>query len=428
LFNDFGLQGAVQPIELLADDIDGDGIIDVAMRSASGINFAYGNGGRSFTLQTTNLGTGGFYILAEHMDVSDVNGDGFKEIFSVRSTGFFYYPNNGGRSFGDAVPLESPPGALIGTDFFLLDVDEDPGEDILYALDDVLTVYSSNNDGTFAPGALSQIDHRINRKFIIADMNGDGALDLVSIQSGGANTVTIDFSKATSDGVLIGADGEFSTLVELPGGGWERRYKDGMVVEFNAAGLQTAIVDRQGNRIEYAYDAEGRLVTKTDQVGGVTTFAYGPSGQISSITYPDGRVTAFEVDTLGNLVEVMEPTGGNLVYNYDENGRLVRVTDENGHKITHSYGSAGDYKGTIYPDGSTITTNAGSFLGVDLTAPQPLSFVAPEDRVTLHTDERGGVTEVTVNEFGAIAKTVETWSRGWFDPTMPILRTSASTK
>ena len=71
-----------------------------------------------------------------------------------------------------------------------------------------------------------------------------------------------------------GPPGDFSTLVENGDGTFTRTLKDGIQINFDADGLQTSIVDRNGNETTFAYDASDRLISITDPAGLVTTLSY----------------------------------------------------------------------------------------------------------------------------------------------------------
>ena len=81
------------------------------------------------------------------------------------------------------------------------------------------------------------------------------------------------------------------------------RLKNGNEVDFDPDGLQTALIDRNGNTTSYGYDAQQRLTTITDPTGEVTALAY--SGEhLDTITDPAGRVTTFTHASEGNLIQV----------------------------------------------------------------------------------------------------------------------------
>jgi hypothetical protein len=58
-----------------------------------------------------------------------------------------------------------------------------------------------------------------------------------------------------SSGTFTAPQGEFSSLRRNDDGSYTRRLTDGTQVHFDAQGLQTAVVDRNGNATIYAYEA-----------------------------------------------------------------------------------------------------------------------------------------------------------------------------
>ncbi|WP_158541270.1 hypothetical protein [Ruegeria sp. A3M17] len=52
--------------------------------------------------------------------------------------------------------------------------------------------------------------------------------------------VRVHFSKPSATGKFVLGLGEFSTLERLDKGTWQRHYKDGNIVLFDASGQQTA--------------------------------------------------------------------------------------------------------------------------------------------------------------------------------------------
>ncbi|NKC15784.1 MAG: hypothetical protein GKR94_27370 [Gammaproteobacteria bacterium] len=136
-------------------------------------------------------------------------------------------------------------------------------------------------------------------------------------------------------GAFASPDADFGTLVQWPDNRYTHTTRYGIVHEFNTQGLQTARIDRNGNR----------LIRVTDPVGLITHCAYS-GGTLKTITDPANRVTTFNHDGNGNLTEVIYPGNsnrrfayaGNLMvtqrderrpvttYHYDANQRMVRAT------------------------------------------------------------------------------------------------------
>ena len=399
------------PLEIRAVDIDGDGRLDVAHRTDRGVNFSFNNGNRSFSSARTQLGGTTQNFLGEYMRFSDLDGDGRKEMIYSTTSQLRVFPNTSGRGFGAATALARPAEVSSFGAIEMVDANADGNEDILFSSGSSVFVYLGNGDGTFLPFEDGFLD-RGTSLTKVADLDGDGSLDLITAQR---FTVTIFFSKPGGSGRYIAGAGEFSELNRLPDGTWERRYKNGMIAVFDANGLQTAEVDTQGNRIEYAYGADDRLVSKTDQVGGVTSFAYDALGRLATITYPDGRETAFEYDDQENLNEITEPTGSKVSFEYNDEGQLVSTTNQNGNSTLYSYDATGNMSGATYPDGSNINNQVAASLGLvdGLGGPaaQPVVYVEPEDRVTTVTDRKGEVTTVEVNAFGSVIKTTDPLGR-----------------
>jgi RHS repeat-associated protein len=106
---------------------------------------------------------------------------------------------------------------------------------------------------------------------------------------------------------------------------------DGTQVNFNTAGYQTSVVDRNGNTTSYVYDGSNRLHTITDWHGLTTTLSYDTStGVLSSITGPAGAVTHFESDAwdAGDLMGIQDAAGlGSVAYGYDTAHRMTFFGD-----------------------------------------------------------------------------------------------------
>ncbi|MGR9099877.1 MAG: PKD domain-containing protein, partial [Gammaproteobacteria bacterium] len=111
---------------------------------------------------------------------------------------------------------------------------------------------------------------------------------------------------ATSD--YESQPGDYSSLKANDDGGFTRTLKNGTQIHFNAEGLQTDVVDRNGNVTHYDYNPQQQLVSITDPVDRVTTFAY-LDGHLDTVTDPAGRVTRFQFDDDNNLIKVIFPDG-----------------------------------------------------------------------------------------------------------------------
>lgn len=404
-------------LQIITGDVDGDGALDVAFRTDGGMSFffnhvAVSGNPRGYRTEALIAGTGGVNLLGKYAAIHDFDSDGLMDVVYSNETELQFVRNLTGREFADPVILPRPPSADTAMFVALGDADGDGLTDIIASGNGEVVVYSSNGDGTFKPFESGLVDYSFN-EMALADLNEDGSLDLISTSRFVAR---VHYSQPSASGEFVSGNGEFSTLVRLEDGTWQRTYKDGTVVEYDENGLQTALVDTQGNRKTYAYDTDGRLASITDQVGGVTLFTYEPVlGRLATVTYPDGRVTSFEFDDAGNLTEAVEPTFSTVSFSYDEEGRLISSTNQNGNTSNYSYDAMGNLMGVELPDGSAIANQVASSLGLidglGDPATHPLRFVAPEDQVTTVTDRKGQVTEIVVNEFGATVQVTDPLGR-----------------
>lgn len=94
--------------------------------------------------------------------------------------------------------------------------------------------------------------------------------------------------------------GFFRRLIENPDGTYTLRFADQETWIFDAldgmpqAGKLIGVVDRNGNRLSYAYDALGRLETVTDTLDRDIQIAYNADGFIESVTDFAGRQVRYE--------------------------------------------------------------------------------------------------------------------------------------
>ncbi|MCO1613333.1 DUF6531 domain-containing protein [Micromonospora sp. CPM1] len=159
--------------------------------------------------------------------------------------------------------------------------------------------------------------------------------------------------------------------------------------EYGAFDLVTAEIDDEGNRTEYAYDTELRLVRVTNPAGATWSYTYDPNGRMVSETDFDGRTQRYVYDAAGQLVERTDAAGEVTHYTYDLLGRLVeRRTGESVTRL--AYDAAGrvvpaegdaspirpehDAAGRVVTEplnGATVSTSSGGSLPEPGTAPVP---------------------------------------------------------
>ncbi len=206
--------------------------------------------------------------------------------------------------------------------------------------------------------------------------------------------------------------GDTSVLVENANGTFTRTTKDGVVDQYDAQGLLSQTVDRNGNTTSYSYDGAGRLTQITDPVGFATTFSYA-GGQLDTITGPAGRVTSFSHDAAGNLVQVTLPDGTSRAFTYDARHLLVAQTDEAGFQTRYQYDPYGRLVASDWPDGSRRTMTSLQKAGlVDPTSglgtqASPAPVVRPAAAQSALTDGEGRTFVMRGDRFGQAASNTD---------------------
>lgn len=161
------------PTDLALADANGDGHLDAIVAGASGVyvHFGFGDGVLSspahpFSTSTTSI------------DAGDLDGDGRAEIVATGAS----YPLIVLRSTGlTQFTVELQPALAGAQSLRLADLEGDGALDLVFAIenDRLVAVHAGNGDGTLAPAA--HYLARSPRSIDVGDVNGDGALDLAAI-------------------------------------------------------------------------------------------------------------------------------------------------------------------------------------------------------------------------------------------------------
>jgi len=106
-------------------------------------------------------------------------------------------------------------------------------------------------------------------------------------------------------------------------------------------GTLLAVTNPTGQVTRYGgYDAAGRVGYVLDANGHRTDFTYDAYGRLNAATRQfDGAVTDYDHDPLGNLSALHLPEGNTVTYTYDAGRRLTRITDDLGNYLQYTYDS-----------------------------------------------------------------------------------------
>ncbi len=243
----------------------------------------------------------------------------------------------------------------------------------------------------------------------------DNAWAGVDVTPDGQNIIISDAGAESiyvyTRGTIFDSAGDYTTLVKKDDGTYDRIAIDGTTFHFDAAGLQTSVVDANGNETIYEYDTEGRLTTITDPVNLVTTFNYA-GGLLSSIEDPANRTTFFE-HAVGNLTRITDSDGTFRTFNYDFQHHLTLSRSKRGENTIYRYDSAGRHSQTELPDSSTRFITAQSTFGLINytsgvgTEMNPASPARPINAVASYVDGESRITLIKTGQFGEATEITE---------------------
>gem|GEM_PF-2437065 len=181
----------------------------------------------------------------------------------------------------------------------------------------------------------------------------------------------------------------------------------GELLDFNFDGVLLRTEDRNGNAIDYGYDASKRLVSIGQAGGRTMTLNYDSQNRVSTVSLPGGRTVTYSYDASGNLVSAQPdaPSGFRARYSYDADHNLTQIQDENGNATaTQSYDVYGRITSTAQPGVATpfletydLASRTSQMTGPD-GASRKTEFNTDNDPTKV-TDARGNPTTFTYNSY-----------------------------
>jgi hypothetical protein len=279
-----------QPVFIVATDLNGDGRLDLVTADgfSQSLTVLLGNGDGTFTA-AARPATGNY---PDGIAVGDFNQDGIPDLAVTN-----YYDSTitillgkGDGTFTAAAGLTTPDDVrqIVTGDF-----NRDGVLDLAISNDNSVTVFLGNGDGTFTTRGTFNTGNGPNYSLAVADLNGDGKLDLVTTNEAD-NTLSI----LTGNG-----DGTF-TASSTPATGTQPTAVT--IADFNGDGIPDLAVVNQGAAV--------LTILLGDGEGGFTA-APSPavpsgSGQIAAGDFNhDGIVDLAVANSSGNSVAVLTGNG-----------------------------------------------------------------------------------------------------------------------
>lgn len=246
----------------------------------------------------------------------------------------------------------------------------------------------------------------------------------------GANGPALDNVKVSALASPIGAldykspSGDYSTLKRNNDNTFTRTMKDGTVYNFDVNGLQTSMVDRNGNTTTYGYNGQNQLTTisvpASAAINFTTTLSYGADGKVDAITDPFGRTTQLHHDTNGDLIKITDPDLTERAFIYDNHHRIKTKIDKRDLETHYDYGFHGRNIQVNRPDNSTRKLIPVETLGLANlsagvgTSQSPIPVIRPNEAVSTYFDGFDKMTVYETNGFGATTKITDALNRETF--------------
>lgn len=191
---------------------------------------------------------------------------------------------------------------------------------------------------------------------------------------------------------------------------------------YDAAGHVASVTNGMGNVTNYTYNASGRILTVTNALGNITTNSWNADGTLASVTDAAGNTTAYTYDGFGQVATITNPDLSTRSMIHDIAGRIVSVTDEIGSTTAYTYDVRDRVVSISYPDGTTVS-NTYDVVG-DLVSStdaaglvttytydvehRPLTMTRPDGTTVTSTfDAKGNLTARDIKDAAGVSALTE---------------------
>ncbi|MDD6072554.1 MAG: hypothetical protein PUC12_17350, partial [Clostridiales bacterium] len=165
--------------------------------------------------------------------------------------------------------------------------------------------------------------------------------------------------------------------------------------EYDEEGRLVAVIDADGNRMEYEHDVDGRTEVVKDRLGNKTVYVYDDYGNVLSTTDANGNTTKSTYDSYGNVLTKTDAEGNVTGFTYDESGNLTTVTDANGNTLKNTYNADNQVTSMKTVDDTEI------LMDYDKNGNLSGTTDAEGNTTTYTNDKKGNVTGIA-DELGTV--------------------------
>jgi hypothetical protein len=213
------------PVQAVLVDLNGDGILDMAVLDDSTISVYLGKGDGTFLAAKSYCMTGtppqpcGVGNEPSAIAVGDFNSDGIPDLVWVDGSNAYIALGNGDGTFQQPASFETQGD---DTQVLVADLNRDGTPDLIVSIDDGVSILLGNGDGTFQPHYEESLNDA-SEYITIGDFNKDGIPDIASAGHNGSTLM-----------VLLGnGDGTFKPEKDTP-------------IDINTSGCTVAAADFKG--------------------------------------------------------------------------------------------------------------------------------------------------------------------------------------
>ncbi|MFL6230732.1 MAG: DUF6765 family protein [Pyrinomonadaceae bacterium] len=184
---------------------------------------------------------------------------------------------------------------------------------------------------------------------------------------------------------------------------------------YNSRGQVLTATDATGALTTNTYDAGGKLIARRDALGHTTSFAYDARSLLLSFTDARAHTLGLSYDNSGNLTRATDAAGHTTTYAYDARGRLTSERDAAAGVTSYEYDAAGRPAKITRADGSSISLDydaAGRLVrATDPRSAETLYTYDGADRLVSVTDAAGGTAAYGYDQLSNLTQVTDQLGR-----------------